>query len=149
MTDEPVQPVPTPAPPETGEAPRMAPQEAVAPPQPVSAPQQPVNHPPKPKAGLSQRTILAIAGILTLGITIFGILYLKSAMPEKEEPIIPVTPTAVPTPTPPPNLSRISSSSAFLEFGAQVASFAAVLNAFTLQDASLTPPILDADLNLQ
>ncbi len=124
-----------------------------APNQPDSAPTQPaiapeVSQTPEPKAPLSQKTIIIIGGLLTLAIIVFGFLYIQSSKQAPVEPEPMATPTIVPTPTPPRNLSRIATTSAFAAFGQEIASFAATLDTFSLQDSTLAPPSLDLELGL-
>ncbi|MEK7532813.1 MAG: hypothetical protein AAB542_00060 [Patescibacteria group bacterium] len=97
----------------------------------------------------SNKRIRIIAAFLVLGIVVSGFLYIRSSKPPEEVAPVEVTPTAVPSPTPPPNLSRISTTSAFRSYSEDVASFSAILNAFALQDATLVPPILDIELELK
>lgn len=127
-----------------------APMPPITPPPPVTpgiAP-PPTGKTPKPAAS-SGKTVMIVAGLLAVGILISGFLYLRSTTPPKEEAVVPATPTIVPTPTQQPNLSRISTTSAFMRYSEEVASFSAVLNAFSLQDSTLVPPILDIELDLK
>lgn len=103
----------------------------------------------RPSPLINKNIIMIVAGVLGLGILIFGFLYLRSSTPPKEEVPVAVTPTTLPSPTPPPNLSRLSTTSAFMRYSDEVASFSAILNAFRLQDATLVPPILDIELDLK
>lgn len=123
---------------ELQDAPQVQPQ---MPPAPEKAP------PPVGKSD-TNRPIIITAVILGIGILLFAFLYVKSSMQPKEEALVRPTPTIIPTPTPPPNLSRISTTSAFISYSEEVASFSAILNGFTLQDSTLTPPVLDVELNL-
>lgn len=91
---------------------------------------------------------ILIGGVLCLAILITGVLYARSVAPATQEVPVATTPTVLPTPTPPPNLSRIASTSAFGAFVQEIASFSATLESFTLQDSTLAPPILDLELNL-
>lgn len=91
---------------------------------------------------------IVIGAVLCTAILVFGFLYARSTAPATEAPPAAVRPTEVPTPTPPPNVSRIATTSAFMVFKEEIASFSATLNAFTLQDSTLAPPILDLELNL-
>jgi len=90
-------------------------------------------------------TILIVLGVVVLVLSIVAFRSFTSQKPP-ETPQPTPTPSIVVTPTPPQNLSRIASTSAFLEFGGEVASLSAVLNAFVLQDATLAPPILETDI---
>lgn len=96
----------------------------------------------------NNKLYILIGGVLCLAILITGVLYARSTVPTTEEVPVAVTPTVLPTPTPPPNLSRIASTSAFGAFVQEIASFSATLESFTLQDSTLAPPILDLELNL-
>lgn len=137
--------------------------EAVAP-TPVSSPSpesvhtaEPVAPPPTTPPTAANRgfdirnnkLLMGVAGVIALGILIFGFLYVRSSMPAKVEAPVAITPTEIPTPTPQPNLSRISTTSAFLSYVEDVASFSGIINSFTLQDATLAPPILDIELELK
>ncbi|HLD24381.1 MAG TPA: hypothetical protein VJB96_00475 [Patescibacteria group bacterium] len=111
--------------------------------------QTPDSDPPasgKPSADRKKRIIL-IGGLVTVGALLFGFLYFSSMQPRDETPATP-TPTEMPTPTPTPNVSRIATTSAFAAYSAEIASFSATVNSFTLQDSTLAPPILDLDLGL-
>ena len=115
----------------------------------TALPQAPVPPPIPPVHTSKPNTLyLIIAGVLCVGILIVSMLYLRSSSPEKTEPVATVSPTAIPTPTPPPNISRLASTSAFIAFSEEIASFSAVLDTFTLQDSTLAPPIMDTDLGL-
>lgn len=112
------------------------------------APVLPASSGPRPDIRSNKR-MLIIAAFLGIGILVFGFLYIRNnKRPEAAVPIA-VTPTEVPSPTPQANLSRISTTSAFLSYSEDVASFSAILNAFALQDATLVPPILDIELELK
>lgn len=137
----PAQPEPTPAPVATTTPPPQTPA-----PQPVPQPQS--TTPPPTHKQSSSTLYLIIAGVLCLGILITSMLYLRTSTKPAEVPIVAVTPTVMPTPTPPPNISRIASTSAFAAYAQEIASFSAVLDAFTLQDSTLAPPIMDTDLEL-
>lgn len=113
---------------------------------PVAAP-LPSGTPTNPLA--NKNVVMIIGGLLVIGILIFAFLYMRSAMPPKEEAPVAITPTTLLSPTPPPNLSRLSTTSAFLSYTEEVASFSAILSAFSLQDATLVPPILDIELDLK
>lgn len=105
--------------------------------------------PPAPK-GISQKKLFMIIGaVLGIAILISGFFYLQSTRqpPAEPEPII--EPTQTPTPTPIPNLSRIATTSAFAAFSAEIASFSATLDSFSLQDSTLAPPSLDLELGLE
>lgn len=97
----------------------------------------------------NNKLLMGIAGVIALGILIFGFLYVRSAAPANVEAPVAITPTQIPTPTPQPNLSRISTTSAFLSYVDEVASFSGIINSFSLQDATLVPPILDIELELK
>lgn len=132
------------------EAVRLAPEPAAPPPPaPVAAPPPPSAPVPQKKPALQLKDPKVIIGIvLGVGILLFGFLYVRSTMQPAEVPVAQVTPTINPTPTPPLNLSGIASTSAFLKYSEDVASFSAILNAFNLQDATLAPPILDTEIDL-
>ena len=135
---------PAPVPPVTN-APDTVPMAPGTPPPPV---------PPVPqKKGVnpigSKNILILITAILGLGILIFGYLYIRSSTPVTVAPPAAITPTILPSPTPQPNLSRISTTSAFISFSEDIASFSAILNTFALQDATLVPPILDIELDLK
>lgn|GEM_PF-677768 len=107
--------------------------------------------PPKKAAGPigSKNILILITAILAVGIFLFGFLYVRSSAPAPVEQPAAITPTVLPSPTPQPNLSRISTTSAFMSFSQDIASFSAILNTFALQDPSLVPPILDIELDLK
>ncbi len=127
---------------------QAAPLPVPPPPPPVVPMVQPPQSAPA-QSTRSNRMVLIVAAVLALGILIFGFLYLKSSTQPKEAPMTPIIPTTVPSPTPQPNLSRISTTSAFMGYSEEVASFSAILNAFSLQDGTLIPPILDIELDLK
>ncbi len=106
----------------------------------------PPTAPPKAKKG--NVLYIVVGAILFVGIAVFGLLYAQSAAPTTSAPPVAVTPTQIPTPTPPPNVSRIATTTAFMAFKEEIASFSATLNSFSLQDSTLAPPILDLELNL-
>lgn len=91
---------------------------------------------------------IIIGAVLCVAILVFGLLYARSTTPATTAPPAAITPTEIPTPTPPPNVSRIATTSAFMVFKEEIGSFSATLNAFSLQDSTLAPPILDLELNL-
>lgn len=141
MEQQPQSPIPTPiTPPPAAETPVMAPPAPIAP---AGAAPAPPSKPPH-----NNRTYILIGTLLCLAILIAGVLYARSSVPVKEEAPVAVTPTALPTPTPPPNLSRMATTSAFAAYSQEIASFSATLDSFTLQDSTLAPPILDLELNL-
>lgn len=108
----------------------------------------PAQTPPQQKPQQMNKLFLIIGTLLCLGVVVVGLLYARSITPAKEEAQVEVTPTVIPTPTPPPNISRIATTSAFAAFSQEIASFSAILESFTLQDSTLAPPILDLELNL-
>lgn len=114
----------------------------------ASAATTPPASPPK-KPGLPKNTILLIGGILLLSLVVFSFLFLQSNQTQQSAEPEEIVPTEVLTPTPLPNLSRISTTSAFRAFREEVASFSAVLNTFTLQDPAFTPPVFETELGLQ
>ena len=148
MIDDPNTPVQPEAAPQPAEV-RLAPEPAAPPtPAPVVAPPPSAPTPQKkPTLQLKDPKVI-IAIVLGVGILLFGFFYVRSTMQPDETPVAQVTPTINPTPTPALNLSGIASTSAFLKFSEDVASFSAILNAFNLQDATLTPPILDTEIDL-
>lgn len=91
---------------------------------------------------------LIIAGILCVGILITSMLYLRTTTKPTQVQPVSATPTISPTPTPPPNISKIATTSAFAAYSQEIASFSATLDSFTLQDSSLTPPLMATDLGL-
>lgn len=101
-----------------------------------------------PKAKSVNPLYLVIGAVLCVGIVVFGILYARSTTPTTSAPPVAVTPTEIPTPTPPPNVSQIATTTAFIAFKEEIASFSATLNTFSLLDSTLAPPILDLELNL-
>lgn len=122
-------------------------------PTPAPVPQPPlagIATPPPTQAKAKQMNTLyiVIGAVLCVAILVFGFLYARSTTPTSNTPTVAVTPTEAPTPTPPPNVSRIATTSAFLTFKEEIASFSATLNAFSLQDSTLAPPIMDLELNL-
>ena len=110
---------------------------------------QPIVPPPSPAPRKKfPRNVLFIDGILLLIILVPAVLYVKSS---RESPItqLPVpTPLPAVSPTPLRVLSRVASSSAFAAYHSAVVTLSNSLNAFNLQDATLTPPILNTDLGL-
>jgi hypothetical protein len=128
----------------TQSAPQITPNPAV-PSQPTPEAAAP---PSTPKGPISSKLLLVVGSVFVLGIFIFGFLYVQSMRPATQEPAPAITPTEAPTPTPPPNLSRVATTSAFGAFGEEIASYAATLDAFSLQDSTLSPPILDLELGL-
>lgn len=113
---------------------------------PVPAPTQ-EHTPPNTPAKINKRYLI-IGILLLLGVIVFGVLYAGSITPAKEEVPATATPAVILTPTPPPNISRIATTSAFTAFSQEIASFSAMLESFTFQDSTLAPPILDLELNL-
>lgn len=134
QTDIPQQPVAVP----------VAPMPMQQPPSPAPA----AVPPPAPGKPKMNSTHLVIAGVLCLGILITSMLYLRTSAKPAPVQTISVTPTMSPTPTPPPHISKIATTSAFAAYSQEVASFSATLDSFTLQDSSLTPPLMDTDLGL-
>lgn len=92
--------------------------------------------------------IPVIGALIGIGILVSGILYARTAMQQSAAPVASVTPTAMPTPVPPQTVSRIATTSAFAAFHDEVASLSAIIKEFTLQDASLVPPVFDVELGL-
>ena len=94
----------------------------------------------------SKQTPIIIAAIIGVSIIISMMLFIQSNHNTVPTEQIPVTPTIQPSPTPPQNISRISTTSAFHAFSEEVASFSPTMNSFPLQDGTLTPPVLDTAL---
>lgn len=112
-----------------------------------NAPQEPTAQPVTPPVPVtSKRNPIIIALIIGISIIIAMILFIQSNRSTVSQQQVAVTPTIAPSPTPPQNLSRISTTSAFRAFSEEVASFSAIINSFPLQDGTLTPPVLDTEL---
>ena len=94
--------------------------------------------------------ILAIVGAVILFLVAFvSIGLLSSRSTTNEQPRTQATPTAFATPTPVLNQSALATTSAFLDFSSENASFAGILNTFVLQDPSLAPPVLETEVDFK
>lgn len=106
--------------------------------------EQPVTLPVRQAA--SKRNPVIIALIIGISIIVATILFIRSNRGTVSPQQVMITPTIAVSPTPPQNVSRISTTSAFAAFSEEVASFSAIINSFPLQDGTLTPPVLDTEL---
>lgn len=92
---------------------------------------------------------IKIAGVIfAVFFVAVAILYVHSLSPSQMSVTPTPTPQPLPTPTPIRTPSRISTSSAFMNFQGAVASLSASLNGFDVSDTTLTPPVLVTDLGL-
>ena len=112
--------------------------------------------PPPPMPPITPITLLSrlkspygvIAAILV--VLVIGSLVFITARKPAPAPIVPTpTPTPMPTPTPVRQPSSIATQSAFLSLEASVSTLANDLNTLTLQDPSLSPPVLDLPLGFK
>lgn len=139
MTDTPnIQPLPDSSAPMEHNAPDITP---VAPPD--TAPQIQTE-----AKRILPKNIYIAGGVLLVAILITAILYIKSTLQAPAAPVAVPTPIIVITPTPMRMPSRIASSSAFVTYQNAVASLSGTINAFTILDSTLTPPVLNTDLGL-
>lgn len=116
-------------------------------PNPIPVPQQdvPSTLPLKRKFPI---LYIAIAVFFVLGISVSSLLFIQTANTKNETPLPTGSPTVTLFPSPPSNLSSIASTSAFATFTQEIASFSSILDSFTIQDSTLTPPLMDTDLEL-
>jgi len=122
---------------------------ATQPPDPVQSPpetpEETVTPPPKKKL---PRSVFVVGGVLALFILISALLYASSLNKEQEPNAPEPTPLVRITPTPIRKLTQIATTSAFAVFHASVASLSGDIHGFVLQDSTLTPPILEVNLEL-
>ena len=110
----------------------------------VTEPQAvPQTAPPK-KAG---PPYMLIAGAVALFIIAFVVIGFLTSRTGNTSPItVNPSPSVFATPTPVLNQSALSTTSAFLEFSRENASFSGILDSFVLQDPSLTAPVFDTEV---
>ncbi len=123
---------------------------------PQTPPPPPAPAPINPTLPIPASTLLArlkspyglIAGILFF--LIIGSLIFATTRKPVPVPIVPTpTPTLMPTPTPVRQPSAIATQSAFLSLEASVSVLISDLNTLTLQDPSLSPPVLNLPLGFK
>lgn len=103
--------------------------------------------PPTPVAKPSKR-VFVVGGILFFIVVLSTLVFMKSQVNSRKVVVPSPTPFEIITPTPLRKPSFIASSSAFMQFTDEVASFSARINSFTMQDATLTPPIFDTAIEI-
>lgn len=114
----------------------------------VSTPTPASVQPPQPvsqhKANPPYMLILGAIVLFIVAFVVVGVLTSKTAstIPTAVNPM----PSIAVTPTPVLQQSALASTSAFLEFSRENASFSGILNAFVLQDPTLTAPLFDTDI---
>ena len=113
-------------------------------------PQQPIQPPAVGAQSWFSRNRSAIIIIIILSIIVVGtisklILMRNGPKPEAPAPsVVVVTPIVSPTPIRQP--SALASQSAFIKFDADVSSLLQNVQAYSVEDPSLSPPILDLPL---
>ena len=136
-------------------------QQTTLPQQPTPQPTPPLTSgpPPAPPPPMPPITPIALldrlkspygltAGILLL--LVIGSLIFATTRKPVPVPIVPTpTPPLMPTPTPVRQPSAIATQSAFLSLEASVSVLISDLNTLTLQDPSLSPPVLDLPLGFK
>lgn len=99
--------------------------------------------PPKPA--------IPMIWLVGAGVAIVGILLLilvRSLWPTRVPEIPIIAPSATPSPTPVRELSSIATQSAFISLEARLASVSSAITATSLDDPSLSPPVIDLPLGL-
>lgn len=100
-----------------------------------------------PPTPLYKRVWVIAGTVVVLGI---GILILMSRLGQvPTSTVVPIQASPTPTPTPVRILSEIASQSAFTTLLQTHASFSASLTATSLDDPSLSPPVLDLPLGFK
>lgn len=105
--------------------------------------------PSNAQKSLKNWMMIKVGGIIfAVLFTAIAFLYVRSMQPAQISVSPTPTPVPIATPTPIRTPSRISTSSAFMNFQGAVASLSASLNGFDVSDTTLTPPVLVTDLGL-
>ena len=103
--------------------------------------------PKRATQGANQSKILWLSAFIAIILGITGlVIYQVSLSPKPVQESVLPTPTSTPTPTPTRLLSIIATQSAFTALDARVASLSASLRTESLEDPSLSPPVLDLPL---
>lgn len=113
--------------------------------QPPQTPQQPVSPAPRSRIPIGKPWLIlaSVLGFLVMLMVVLSVFRQGDAPAQTDISPPPPVPTQPPRPQ-----SAVASTSAFADFSEAVASLSAEINGFVLNDAELTPPILDTGLGL-
>jgi len=92
--------------------------------------------------------VFIIGGIVIFIIIVVSFIALQSNKQTTPESVAGPTPYEIITPTPRRTLSRVASTSEFMQFHTEVASLSGALQSFNFQDATLVPPVFDTTIEI-